>query len=58
MVKEFLLKNGRPDFSKWPQGSIEFEIGELDGSNSDFTAVYKVIKEKYNLSSNNQAKLC
>ena len=51
------FKNGRPDFSKWPQGSIEFEIGELDGSNSDFTAVYKVIKEKYNLSSNNQAKL-
>ena len=51
------FKNGRPDFSKWSQGSIEFEIGELDGSNSDFTAVYKVIKEKYNLSSNNQAKL-
>ena len=29
----------------------------MDGSNSDVTAVYKVIKEKYNLSSNNQAKL-
>ena len=51
------FKNGRPDFSKWSQGSIAFEIGELDGSNSDFTAVYKVIKEIYNLSSNNQAKL-
>lgn len=50
--------NGRPDFSKWAKGSQTFKPGELNGSSSDFTAVYKKLKADSNgkIKSQNAAK--
>ena len=49
--------NGQPDFSQWSKGEMEFEPGVLDGSGSDFKAVYKKLQEAMNLNSANAAKL-
>jgi hypothetical protein len=45
------FKNGRPDFSPWSKGSIEFEPGQLNGTDSDFGLVYKAIAKEKNLPS-------
>ena len=37
--------NGRPDFSQWSQGVIEFEQGVLDGTKKDFGRIYDRMKE-------------
>uniref|UniRef100_UPI00403FF945 HNH endonuclease n=1 Tax=Thioclava sp. GXIMD4216 TaxID=3131929 RepID=UPI00403FF945 len=50
------FKNGRPDFSQWSKGEVEFDPGVLDGSNTDFLRVYEQIKEAAGLPSNNAAK--
>lgn len=50
------FKDGRPDFSEWSKGEVEFEPGVLDGTNADFTKAYEQIKEARGLSSNNAAK--
>jgi hypothetical protein len=47
---------GRPDFSEWSKGVIEFEPGVLDGSQADFKAVYLKIQEAKGLDSPNAAK--
>ncbi|SET27452.1 DUF6861 domain-containing protein [Pseudomonas graminis] len=50
------FSNGRPDFSEWSKGVIEFEPGVLDGSQADFKAVYLKIQEAKGLDSPNAAK--
>ena len=51
--------NGRPDFSKWSQGTQTFKLGELNGTNKDFIAVYKKLMADSDgkLTSQNAAKL-
>ncbi len=49
--KPVRFTDGRPDFSPWSKGEIEFEPGELDGTDADFDKVYDVIKEQKGLSS-------
>ncbi len=39
--KPIEFRNGRPIFTPWSKGRIRFEPGELDGSRSDFKAVYE-----------------
>ncbi len=50
------FKDGRPDFSEWSRGDIEFEPGTLDGSQNDFTEVYKYIQEQKGLPNQTAAK--
>ncbi|RMC30117.1 HNH endonuclease [Paracoccus alkanivorans] len=50
------FKDGRPDFSQWSKGNVEFEPGVLDGTSADFTKVYEQLKEARGLSSNNAAR--
>ncbi|WP_227272594.1 HNH endonuclease [Roseobacter weihaiensis] len=50
------FKNGRPDFSQWSKGELEFEPNVLDGSDTDFTRVYEQVRQAGNLPSNNAAK--
>ncbi len=50
------FRNGRPDFSPWSRGEVEFEPGVLDGSDTDFTRVYEQLKVDRGLSSNNAAR--
>ena len=48
--------NGRPDFSPWSKGNLEFPEGVLNGTADDFNLVYDKIKEMKGFSSRNQAK--
>ncbi len=48
--------NGRPIFSPWAKGVITFEPGQLNGTRSDFMAVYEYIAQKKNLPSKHAAK--
>ena len=50
------FKDGRPDFSQWSKGEIEFEPGVLNGGEADFTRVYEQIREAKGLPSNNAAR--
>ncbi|WP_051287948.1 S-type pyocin domain-containing protein [Photobacterium halotolerans] len=50
------FKNGRPDFSKWSLGELDFDSGVLDGSRQDFRLVYEVIARQRNLRSKIAAK--
>ncbi|WP_052699531.1 HNH endonuclease [Tritonibacter mobilis] len=50
------FRNGRPDFSRWSAGEIEFEPGVLNGSDADFARVYEQVKEAGGLASNTEAK--
>ncbi|WP_435002236.1 T7SS effector LXG polymorphic toxin [Bacillus atrophaeus] len=40
-----VFKDNRPIFTPWSKGTIKFKKGELTGENSDFSKVYKRIKE-------------
>ena len=52
------FKDGRPDFSQWSKGEIQFNEGELDGTKSDFKKIYEKIKNESNgqIKSNRAAK--
>jgi hypothetical protein len=50
------FKNGRPDFSPWSKGEIEFEPGKLNGTREDFNLVYDEIAREKGLSSRNAAR--
>ncbi|WP_208349846.1 HNH endonuclease [Pseudaestuariivita rosea] len=50
------FENGRPDFSRWSKGELEFEPGVLDGSSQDFTRVYEQVKNAKGLPSNDAAR--
>lgn len=50
------FRDGRPDFSSWSRGEIEFEPGILNGGASDFTRVYEQIKVAKGLPSNHAAQ--
>ncbi|GKX52739.1 RHS repeat-associated core domain-containing protein [Budvicia aquatica] len=39
------FRNGRPDFSEWSKGEIEFPEGVLNGTDADFDQVYIKLKE-------------
>jgi len=54
--KPVKFTDGRPDFSPWSKGEIEFEPGELDGTDADFDKVYDQIKEEKGLPSRAAAK--
>ncbi|EAM3651010.1 hypothetical protein F0X69_22990 [Salmonella enterica] len=43
------FSGGRPDFSPWSKGSITFNEGVLNGSQNDFTEVYKSIAKEMNI---------
>lgn len=49
---------GKPDFIKWSQGSQTFKPGVLNGTNRDFSAVYRKLKADSNgrITSQNAAK--
>jgi RHS repeat-associated protein len=53
--KPIPFKNGRPLFSEWSKGQIEFKPGTLNGSLSDFNYVYDHIAKKKGLPSRNAA---
>ena len=48
--------NGRPVFTPWSKGQIKFKSGQLDGTDSDFDAVYDFIAARKSLPSRNAAK--
>ena len=50
------FKNGRPDFSKWSKGSLNFKSGVLTGTDKDFRLVYKEIKKNMEFRSQKEAK--
>ena len=50
------FKNGKPDFSPWSKGDIDFEPGQLNGTDKDFSLVYEKIQKQYKLPSKNAAK--
>ena len=50
------FRNGRPDFSAWSKGDIEFEPGTLDGSPNDFSEVYKYVQDQKGLPSQTAAQ--
>ena len=50
------FRNGRPDFSKWSAGEVEFVPGTLNGSDADFAHVYDRLKEAKNLPSRTAAR--
>lgn len=54
--KPIKFSNGRPDFSPWSKGSINFKPNQLDGTSADFDAVYKYIAKQKGLKSKNAAK--
>lgn len=41
------FKDGRPDFSKWSEGSIN--VKNLDGTKADFSKIYEQLAEDLNL---------
>jgi hypothetical protein len=54
--KPISFVNGRPVFTPWSRGQIKFKPGLLDGSKSDFDAVYDFIKESKKLRSRDAAR--
>jgi hypothetical protein len=50
------FKEGRPNFTPWSEGDLEFGKGQLSGTIEDFSLVYEHIKTQYNLPSKNAAK--
>lgn len=50
------FKNGRPDFSSWSKGDLNFKPGQLDGTPNDFALVYEKIQQQYKLPSKNATK--
>ena len=49
------FENGRPGFTPWSQGNLDFELGVLKGTNNDFSEVAKRIMKEYNLPSQQKA---
>ncbi|WP_321572979.1 RHS repeat-associated core domain-containing protein [Hafnia alvei] len=54
--KPIPFKDGRPDFSEWSEGQIEFESGVLNGSDNDFDEVYKYLQKIKGLNNKTAAK--
>lgn len=50
------FKNGRPNFTPWSKGDLNFRPGQLNGAPNDFLLVYEKIQQQYNLPSKNAAK--
>jgi hypothetical protein len=48
--------NGRPDFTPWSQGNLDFKLGVLNGTGTDFSEVYKRMMKDYNLPSQKAVK--
>ena len=48
--------DGRPNFSSWSKANIVFKPGVLDGTDNDFSKVYKQIQSDYNLPSRSAAE--
>ncbi|MCX0355699.1 hypothetical protein LI064_14355 [Clostridium perfringens] len=50
------FRNGRPNFSPWSKGDLNFKQGQLNGTHTDFSLVYEKIQQQYKLPSKNAAK--
>ena len=50
------FKNGRPIFSKWSKGEVNFDKGVLNGTDEDFSLVYDDIAKSKGLKNKTAAK--
>lgn len=44
-----VFRNGRPDFSPWSKGSLEFAPGRLNGTRQDFALAHQALADKLGL---------
>jgi RHS repeat-associated protein len=51
-----VFAGGRPDFSSWSKGTVEFEAGVLTGGSGDFSAVYSKLATELGLKNKTAAK--
>ncbi|OMF84001.1 hypothetical protein BK147_33580, partial [Paenibacillus sp. FSL R7-0337] len=51
-----IFKDGKPDFSRWSNYELEFELGQLNGTDADFKLVYNRLVELGLAKNKTQAK--